>query len=168
LVFSRTCYVDRENVRANAETAGDDFYGIVPGKFVRLRYGPLVECKTVSTDSSGKIVAIHGLCWFNDDSPHKHLNPSPIPDIKPKGILHWISSKPGEEPLKFETRLYDHLFMEDGEATNPTSEVIVKGAMIERNFIVDQLANSEKAKNAGQDIVQRFQLERVGFFFAST
>jgi glutaminyl-tRNA synthetase len=164
LVFSRICYVDRENVRADAASAGSDFYGLVPGKFVRLRYGPLVECKSVKVDKDGKVESLVGVCWFNEDSPHKHLNPSPQPEIKPKGILHWIAAPPGEEPLKFEARLYDHLLLEDGDTKNPTSEIIVTGALIERKFIENEFADMEEAKLQGRDIVKRFQMERVGFF----
>ena len=164
LLFSRICYVDRENVRSDATAAGNDFYGVVPGKFIRLRYGPLVECKSVKVLDSGKIASISGVCWFDVNSPHAQYNPSPMPEVKPKGVLHWISAKPNEFPLRFEARLYDHLLLEDGDTTNPKSEVVVLDAMIERTFVENQLAKAVAASTIGGDVVQRFQLERVGFF----
>jgi len=76
--------------------------------------------------------------------------------------VHWLSSKPGERPLKAELRLYDHLMPEDDDVEaeiSPTSEVVVKNALIEP--IVATLAT----KQNGDDMVH-VQFERVGYFVA--
>lgn len=182
LHMSRTVYVDEENVR---EQSSDDFYGLVPGKFVRLRYSGLVECTRILVDPQTKrVVSLEGVCWFDaaQFSPDAvALNPASaeFPLIKPKGVLHWISSPPGTSPLKCQVRLYDHLIREsnatpgEGEQEdelNPSSEVVVENAFVERDFIEGSI-KAAKAAHAGklnggvaEDEIQRFQLERVGFF----
>lgn len=164
LAFSRLCYVDRESVRGDAAQAPGDFYGLVPGRFVRLRYGVVVECNEAEVDGNGKVTLLKGVCWFPEESPHARFNQGPNPSTNPKGVLHWLSARPGESPVKFEARLYDHLLLEDGDTTNPTSEIVVKDAFIEGPFIARMVQQAEAAAEAGEDIVQRFQLERVGFF----
>ena len=159
--ISRMCYVDSENVRLEGS---DDFYGMAPGKFVRLRYAAIVKCEKIETNSDGSIKSVQCTCWFPEDSPYFQYNSSPLPDVKPKGVLHWISSEPNTQPTTCEARLYDHL-IQDEEAggdeelkINPESEVVLKNAIVERDFIfamVDRQASGE---------LPRCQMERVGYF----
>ena len=169
LEFSKICYLDRENVREHNDN--ESFFGAAPGKFIRLKYGPLVEILTVKSNPlNSKIEKVTGRCWFNEGSPYAEVNATnPAPQLKPKGVLHWLSSKPNDSPLRCEIRLYDHLMLEstdENEAPqmNPKSEIVLKNSMIEKEFCRFMLEKAEEAKRNSMDEIQRFQLERVGFF----
>jgi len=155
LVLSRTVYVERDNCRA---AAVPDFYGLFVGQVVRLRYGPLVQCTRVQTDAQGYVVGLEGVTWL-PGLPNDVAEPA----VKPKGILHWLSARPGERPVEVELRLYDHLMpdgdVDDSTEISPTSEDVVKGALVEPR--VKELC----AQQAGDDM-RHMQFERVGYFVA--
>jgi len=62
LVLSRNVFVEQENCRATSDAA---FYGFYPGQLVRLRYGPLVECKKVECDAKGNVIGLEGVAWLD-------------------------------------------------------------------------------------------------------
>eukprot|EP01028_Stygiella_incarcerata_P003419 TRINITY_DN167_c0_g1_i1.p1 TRINITY_DN167_c0_g1~~TRINITY_DN167_c0_g1_i1.p1 ORF type:complete len:785 (+),score=231.16 TRINITY_DN167_c0_g1_i1:436-2790(+) len=122
-----------------------DYYGLAPGKEVRLRYACNIRCDEVVRDAeTGDIRELRVFAIFEDQR-------------KVKGHLHWVSeSEPGVAPRKVEFRLYEPLFTVDEPGDdwinelNPTSEVIVEGFAEPSLF-------SAKTEDS-------FQLERVGFF----
>ena len=136
-------YIDRNDFKLEDKK---DFWGLAPGKSVRLRYANAMTCTEVVKDAEGKIVKLR--CEYDHAGT-----------IKPNGFVHWVS-KPdaATEPCVAEVRLYEPLFMSDrpDELTdwkldlNPNSEVITQA-------FVDPVLASAKPGDA-------FQFERVGFF----
>lgn len=142
--LSRTLFIEESDFR---EDDHKSFFGLAPGKTVGLRYAGLVTCTGFSKDASGRVVGVEATYSADRTS-------------KPKGNLHFVSSRPGEAPVRAEVRLYEDLFLDDfpGAATgdfladlNPASEVVVTDAVIEPGLV-------------GGAFLDAYQFERLGYF----
>jgi len=140
-------YIDRNDFKLEDKK---DFWGLAPGKSVRLRYANAMTCKDVVKDNDGKVVKL--ICEYDFEGT-----------LKPNGFVHWVS-KPdaATEPCVAEVRLYEPLFKSDRpdelsdwqSDLNPNSETIVSA-------FVDPVLAAAKPGDA-------FQFERVGFFVCDT
>jgi glutaminyl-tRNA synthetase len=158
----------------------DGYYGLAPGKTVRLQFGYNITCTGMKQNDDGSIAEID----VTIDMESRSAKP-------PKGILHWATPA----FVKGEVRLYDRLFTvevpgkaedapvsdetaastdastavvdddneEDGEETdkvdwlsqiNPDSLVIHESALLEPGLM--EFASKPLATNV--------QLQRLGFF----
>jgi glutaminyl-tRNA synthetase len=122
------------------------------GKRIRLRHGYVIQADGFEKDAEGNIVQVNATLIENT------LGCDPEDGEKPKGVVHWVSSK---YAIGAELRMYDRLFTDanpDGgkkdfmECLNPES-MIVKTGLIE-----PALANV--APESG------FQFEREGYYVA--
>lgn len=126
------------------------FYGLAPGKSVRLKYAFNITCNSIVRDKTGGID--HVLCTadFTNEGP------------TPKGVLHWVSD--GAALFDVEVRLYEDLFTTEKpgsswrEEINPNSLVVVQTAKMNR---FAQKRASEWEKKPWEC---NFQFERVGYF----
>ena len=162
LNFTSTVFIEHEDFRAVDDPT---FYGLAPGKTVRLLFGYNITCIGLQKDAAGAIVSLEAT--YDLDS----LGSKP-----PKGTLHWA----GSDFIPGEVRVYDKLFsvevpgkrlmpgiendeivdqLEDGgvdwlSQLNPRSLVVHQKAMLEP-LILDV---------AGAALTSRFQLQRLGYF----
>jgi glutaminyl-tRNA synthetase len=132
-----------------------DFFRLVPGGEVRLKYAFCITCEVVIRDASGEIVELR--CTY-DDATRRGAKPVGRPKVK--GTIHWVSAA---HALDVEVRLYDKLFTvaqpdeaagEDGNFTdylNPQALEVVT-------------AKVEPSVAAAAPGVH-YQFERVGYFF---
>lgn len=144
LQVTRDIYVDAEDVRENDDKK---FFGIAPGKTVRLRYGPFIKVDTV-TNENGSLKVTATLLKEGEIKDYK----------KVKGILHWLSK---EDSTDCEIREYDRLFLTEfpGKKTgnimddfNKDSRLIYNNSKIHKDFA------------AGLNAEDRWQFERRGYF----
>ena len=162
LNFTSTVFIEHEDFRAVDDPT---FYGLAPGKTVRLLFGYNITCIGLKKDAAGAIVSLEAT--YDLDS----LGSKP-----PKGTLHWA----GSDFIPGEVRVYDKLFsvevpgkrlmpgiendeivdqLEDGgvdwlSQLNPRSLVVHQKALLEP-LILDV---------AGAALTSRFQLQRLGYF----
>jgi glutaminyl-tRNA synthetase len=145
--FGRELWIEREDF---AEVPPPKFFRLSPGREVRLRNAYFVTCQSVIRDEAGRIVELR--CTYDPAT-----RGGDAPDgRRPKATLHWVSAA---HAIPAEVRLYDHLFGRpdpgaDGELfadLNPTSETVVRGAMLE-----PALADTPPGETV--------QFERVGYF----
>ena len=162
LNFTSTVFIEHEDFRAVDDPT---FYGLAPGKTVRLLFGYNITCIGLQKDAAGAIVSLEAT--YDLDS----LGSKP-----PKGTLHWA----GSDFIPGEVRVYDKLFsvevpgkrlmpgiendeivdqLEDGgvdwlSQLNPRSLVVHQKALLEP-LILDV---------AGAALTSRFQLQRLGYF----
>jgi glutaminyl-tRNA synthetase len=144
-----TFFVDRSDVRV---TDAQDFFGLAPGKSVRLKYaGFTFTCTGIETDkATGAVTKVVGECDWAGTS-----------EAKPKGTLSWV---PANSPT-LEVRVYSHLFtvpelpsgVEDWMALvdTKTSERVYPSARVDPASFGRSLR--------GEEIVQ---FERIGYFVA--
>ena len=162
LNFTSTVFIEHEDFRAVDDPT---FYGLAPGKTVRLLFGYNITCIGLQKDAAGAIVSLEAT--YDLDS----LGSKP-----PKGTLHWA----GSDFIPGEVRVYDKLFsvevpgkrlmpgiendeivdqLEDGgvdwlSQLNPRSLVVHQKALLEP-LILDV---------AGAALTSLFQLQRLGYF----
>ena len=99
--LSRELYIEADDFR---EEASADFFRLVPGGEVRLKYAFCVICQEVVKDADGRIVELR--CTYDEATRH---GAKPVGRSKVKGTIHWVSAA---QAFDVEVRLYDRLFTE--------------------------------------------------------
>lgn len=146
--FSKHLYIDQSDFKKE-DVKG--FFGLAPGKTVRLLQAYNITCERVECDNEGNVTEI--FCSYNPDGKAK---PS-------KGKIQWVDVATAVDA---EFRLYSRLFTtaeparmkKEGEPDywlsflNPDS-LVTRGAKVEAMV-------GHFAKSAGS----AFQLQRVGYF----
>jgi len=140
LTVHKNIYIEKSDF---LEADKPNYFGLAPGKIVGLKYVPFkLKCVSFKKSSNGEV--------------EKVLCEAVYEDIKPKGVLHWLSA---EEAIPCETRLYDVLFKSENPSELP-------------NWLDDfnheslkVLENSLLHKDMAQvQELDRFQFERLGYF----
>ena len=146
VLFSKFVYVDRSDFR---EVDEKKYFGLAPGKEVKLKFAYNITCTSFERDDSGKVSKI--LATYDKSNKNKC-----------KGILTFVACGKGgldDKPVSAKINLYEELFSvpvpgANGRAwtddLNPNSLTTVNG------YVEACLSDTKK-----QD---RFQFERLGFF----
>jgi glutaminyl-tRNA synthetase len=153
--LSRELYIEADDFR---EEAAADFFRLVPGGEVRLKYAFCIICQEVVKDASGRVVELH--CTYDEATRH---GAKPVGRPKVKGTIHWVSAA---QAADVEVRLYDKLFTE----AQP-EEAAGEGGDF-RQFINPASLETLTAK-AEPSVLQalpgaHYQFERVGYFCVDT
>ena len=107
--FTRELVIERDDF---SESPPKKFKRLSLGEEVRLRHGYFFKCEEVIKDEAGEIVEIRGT--YDPETK----SGSSFSKRKPKGTIHWVSASEGiEEPV----RVYDRIYLPDGETVNPDS-----------------------------------------------
>ena len=153
--FGRELYLERDDFR---EDAPKQFFRLVPGGKVRLRYAYVITCDEVRKDAAGEVVDL--ACTVHRETRAG----APLESgAKVKGIVHWVAAA---SSVAAEVRLYDHLFRTDDpedvpegghwrDNLNPDSLQVLSGCRLERSL-------------AGALAGETFQFERLGYFCVDT
>ena len=153
--LSRELYIEADDFR---EEAAADFFRLVPGGEVRLKYAFCIICQEVIKDASGRVVELH--CTYDEATRH---GAKPLGRPKVKGTIHWVSAAHAAD---VEVRLYDKLFTE----AQP-EEAAGEGGDF-RQFV--NPASLETLTAKAEPSVQHalpgalYQFERVGYFCVDT
>ena len=138
LTLARKVFVDRSDFR---EVDAPDFFGLAPGKWVRLRYCVTIKCVAVEKDGEhvARVKCVVG------DAP-----------ADPKGKLHWVSEA---DAAPCELRDYDHLFSV-GKVDDDTweAQLAPDSLVVRKRALVDKSVGARPADGAP------FQFERLGFY----
>ena len=146
VLFSKYLYVDRDDFR---EVDEKNFFGLAPGKEVRLKFAYNITCTGFEKDDNGNVTKL--LATYDKANTNKC-----------KGKLTFVACGKGglnEKPASASINLYEELFAvpvpgANGrkwtDDLNPNSLTTVTG------YVEAALANTKK-----QD---RFQFDRLGYF----
>ncbi len=148
--FSRTLYIEQDDFR---EDPPKQFYRLAPGREVRLRYGYIIKCASVTKDpQTGVITELH--CTYDPETK----SGSSQEQRKVKATIHWVSA-PHAAPATI--RLYHPLLLADQtklpaeqdwtQSLNPQSCELLTGCVVEPSL---------RSATPGA----RFQFERQGYF----
>lgn len=140
--------VEKEDVRSE-DTKG--FFGIAPGKVIRLKYGPAIKITTVASSPSGWEVKAECL---SEESAEK------LPTIK--GVLNWLSESDSQ---RAEFRLYSKLFVVPKPVLDANSHEARMKEMDLNSKVVCANARVNKHMLSLFTPESRFQFERIGFFY---
>jgi glutaminyl-tRNA synthetase len=151
--LSRELYIESDDFR---EEPAPDFFRLVPGGEVRLKYAFCIICQEVVKDAGGRVVELR--CTYDDATRH---GAKPVGRPKVKGTIHWVSAAHAAD---VEVRLYDRLF------TEPQPEEAAGEEGDFRQFINPASLETLQAK-AEPSLLQaqpgaHYQFERVGYFCA--
>jgi glutaminyl-tRNA synthetase len=148
--FSRTLYIEQDDFR---EEPPPQYFRLAPGREVRLRYGYIIKCVSVTKNpATGEITELH--CTYDPDTK----SGSPQAQRKVKATIHWVSASHAADA---EVRLYNPLFLTDPAKIpsgddwirhlNPHSIERLTGCLVEPSLRAPQVG-------------ARFQFERQGYF----
>ncbi len=148
--FSRTLYIEQDDFR---EDPPKQFYRLAPGREVRLRYGYIIKCVSMTKDPrTGVITELH--CTYDPETK----SGSSQEQRKVKATIHWVSATHAATAT---IRLYHPLLLADQnklpadhdwtQSLNPQSIELLTGCVVEPSL---------RSATAGA----RFQFERQGYF----
>ena len=149
--FSRVLYIESDDFMKDPPKK---FFRLSPGNEVRLRYGYILKCERVVTDSTGRPVELK--CTIDAESLG-----GATASRRVKGTIHWVSAA---HAIDAEVRLYDRLFRSEDPGENgrdpltdlnPESLTVLTGCKVE-----SMLAEAKPGT--------RFQFERQGYFCVDT
>jgi len=144
--FSKELYIERADFEENPPKG---YFRLTPKQPVRLRHGYIITCKKVIKDANGNITEIKAEYYPDSKSGTQDTS-----GIKVKSAIQWVSAT---DAKKVEVRLYDRLFKNEApEGTqdlNPDSLHVINNAFVEPAVITQKLD-------------ERFQFERLGYFYA--
>jgi len=148
--FSRELYIEREDFM---EDPPKKFYRLAPGREVRLRYAYFIRCEDVVKDADGNVIELH--CTYDPET-----RGGDAPDgRKVKATLHWVSAP---DALKFEARLYDHLFSVENPHSPPEGQTWLDTLNPESLEVRTDCWIEPSVADAASG--SRFQFERLGYF----
>lgn len=154
LTLGTEIYVEQDDFM---EDAPNKFFRLKPGGSVRLRGAGIATCTEVIKNDAGEVTELH--CTFNPDTT------ALVDGKKVKGTIHWV---PADSAVDAEVRLYDHLFAD--EAPDKISNKAAKKGKTFLDNLNPQslLALTAKCEPALAEATagERFQFERLGYFFA--
>ncbi|MDB4935056.1 MAG: Glutaminyl-tRNA synthetase, partial [Labilithrix sp.] len=149
LPFSRTLLIDRDDF---AEFPPSGWKRLAPGRQVRLRHGYIVTCTRVEQEN-GEIKRVY---CTHDPATRGGVSPD---GKRIDGTIHWVSAAHAKD---VEVRVYDRLFTTESPGSDES-----------RDWLEELNPNSLSAVHAKAEPSvaralpgDRFQFERVGFFFA--
>jgi glutaminyl-tRNA synthetase len=151
--LSRELYIEADDFREKADA---DFFRLVPGGEVRLKYAFCIICQEVVKDASGSVVELR--CTYDDATRH---GAKPVGRPKVKGTIHWVSAGHAAD---VEVRLYDRLFTEaqpeEAAGENGDFRQFVNPASLETLAAKAEPSLLHALPGA------HYQFERVGYFCA--
>lgn len=170
VVFTKSIFIDRSDFR---ETDSEEFFRLTPNQSVGLMKVPhsIMVNRIEKYEETGMVKKIYAA--YGKDVP------------KPKTFIHWLANSPKHNsPLAVaETRIHKALFKSENPSAasggflndiNAESEVILKNAIIEPNFMDVKAKSPYNAPNDDDefkitekpDSIEsvRFQAMRVGYF----
>jgi len=150
LPFSRVLYIERDDFR---EDPPKRFHRLAPGREVRLRYAYFIRCEEVVKDpETGEVTELR---CSHDPATRGGSSPD---GRKVKGTIHWVSAA---HAVPAEMRLYDRLLnVEQPDAVEGDLEAALNPGSLE---VIEAAWVEPSLKGAGPG--ERFQLERLGYFF---
>ncbi|HSN98707.1 MAG TPA: hypothetical protein VLS89_10500, partial [Candidatus Nanopelagicales bacterium] len=143
--LSREIFIEHDDYLENPPK---DWYRLGPGREVRLRHGYVIRCeRAVKDEQTGELLELR--CTYDPESRGGAGK-------KVKGTIHWVSAAHAAE---VEVRLYDRLFtMEQPGASGDIASELNPASLTTLKALAEP---SLRAAKPGD----RFQFERLGFFF---
>jgi glutaminyl-tRNA synthetase len=149
--FSKTIYIDQDDFK---EVPPKKYFRLSPGVEVRLRYAYIIKCiESVRDAETGEIVELR--CTYDPDTKSGSAQSA----RKVKGTIHWVSAG---HAIDAEVRLYDRLF----NVENPSGENWRE--FINPHSLETLTACKVEPSLASAKSGDRFQFERLGYFYADT
>ena len=152
LAFSKEIYIDADDFR---EEASKRFHRLVKGDEVRLKYAYIIRCEDVCYNDSGEIHSL--LCVYDKDT----RSGTPGAARKVRGTIGWVEATTAQTVnLCFYAPLFDCQDPEkEGDDWKRKLQTSYKTSYVHAKV-------EHSVKNVSS--MERFQLERIGYFVCET
>lgn len=148
--FGKELFIEQDDFR---EQADKNFFRLIPGREVRLRYAYFIKCEEVIKNNAGEIVELR--CTY--DPLTKGGN---SPDgRKVKSTIHWVSAK---KALEVSVRVYEKLFNTIDPQQTP--EGVDYKENLNKNSCVEIMNAKVEPCLLDAQVGDVFQFERLGYF----
>ena len=148
--FSKELYIEKEDFMENPSKK---FKRLSIGEEVRLRYAYFIKCTQVIKDEiTGEPIEL--ICTYDP----KTKGGSAPDNRKPKGTIHWVSSK---HSIQSEVRLYDRLCSDPNPDISNDSNL--ESVLNPNSLEIKKDAQLEPALKESDHTI-KYQFERLGYF----
>jgi len=128
------------------------YFGLGPGREVRLRNSYIIKCDEYVKDENGEVVELKCSADLNT------LGKNPE-GRKVKGIIHWVSA---QHAVKLPVRVYDRLFNQENPDKAENYLSALNPESLQETFALAEPSLLEAKPG------ETFQFERVGYFTVDT
>lgn len=148
--FTKEIFIDQDDFKEEYSKKFKKKF--CPGKRIRLRNGYVIEATDFIKNDAGEIVQV------NATQITTVLGEDPADDVKPKGVVHWVSASHGVEA---ELRVYGRLL--NHESPDRGGEDFMTHINPESLSVMSAIVEPSLAQAAPESV---FQFEREGYYVA--
>lgn len=148
--FTKEIFIDQDDFKEEYSKKFKKKF--CPGKRIRLRNGYVIEATDFIKNDAGEIIQV------NATQITTVLGEDPADEVKPKGVVHWVSASHGVEA---EFRVYGRLL--NHEAPDRGGEDFMTHINPESLSVISAIVEPSLAQAAPESV---FQFEREGYYVA--
>lgn len=148
--FTKEIFIDQDDFKEEYSKKFKKKF--CPGKRIRLRNGYVIEATDFIKNDAGEIIQV------NATQITTVLGEDPADDVKPKGVVHWVSASHG---IEAELRVYGRLL--NHEAPDRGGEDFMTHINPESLSVISAIVEPSLAQAAPESV---FQFEREGYYVA--
>lgn len=148
--FTKEIFIDQDDFKEEYSKKFKKKF--CPGKRIRLRNGYVLEATDFVKNDAGEVVQVNAI------QVTTVLGEDPADDVKPKGVVHWVSASHGvEAELRVYSRLLNH------EAPDRGGEDFMAHVNPDSLAVTTAIIEPSLAQAAPETV---FQFEREGYYVA--
>ena len=148
--FTKEIFIDLEDFKEEYSKKFKKKF--CPGKRIRLRNGYVIEATDFIKNDAGEIIQVNAI------QVTTVLGEDPADDVKPKGVVHWVSASHG---IEAELRVYGRLL--NHESPDRGGEDFMAHINADSLSIITAIVEPSLAQAAPESV---FQFEREGYYVA--
>ena len=148
--FTKEIFIDQEDFKEEYSKKFKKKF--CPGKRIRMRNGYVLEATDFIKSDAGEIIQVNAVQITTV------LGEDPADEVKPKGVVHWVSAAHG---IEAELRVYNRLLTH--EAPDRGGEDFMDHINTDSLSIVTAIIEPSLAQAAPESV---FQFEREGYYVA--
>jgi glutaminyl-tRNA synthetase len=148
--FTKEIFIDQEDFKEEYSKKFKKKF--CPGKRIRLRNGYVLEATDFVKNDAGEVVQVNAI------QVTTVLGEDPADEVKPKGVVHWVSVAHG---IEAELRVYGRLL--NHEAPDRGGEDFMDHINMDSLSVTTAIVEPSLAKATPESV---FQFEREGYYVA--
>ena len=148
--FTKEIFIDQDDFKEEYSKKFKKKF--CPGKRIRLRNGYVIEATDFIKNDAGEIIQV------NATQITTVLGEDPADEVKPKGVVHWVSASHG---IEAELRVYGRLL--NHESPDRGGEDFMTHINPESLSVISAIVEPSLAQAAPESV---FQFEREGYYVA--
>ncbi len=148
--FTKEIFIDKEDFKEEYSKKFKKKF--CPGKRIRMRNGYVLEATDFIKNDAGEVIQV------NATQVTTVLGEDPADEVKPKGVVHWVSAAHG---IEAELRVYGRLL--NHEAPDRGGEDFMAHVNPDSLSVITAIVEPSLAQAAPETV---FQFEREGYYVA--